>query len=485
VLDPKNGGRRDRRIESEEDTLKPQLQFFGAVRTVTGSMHMIRNGLSKCIIDCGLFQGRRDESYEKNAHFPFDPADIESGILSHAHIDHSGNIPSLVKRGFRGKILTTEATRDLCGEMLPDSGHIQEEDIKFVNKIQLQHRLPPRSPLYTARDAEESLKHINGFPYHKPIDVADGVSVTFYDAGHVLGSATPLVEIRNGGAAVRLAYVVDLGRKHVPILRDPETPPAIDYMIMESTYGGRIHSPMDEAKETLARTVRATVARKGKIIIPSFALERTQEVVYFLNELIAERRIPEIPIYVDSPLAVDITEIFLRHEECFDEETMREIRGRADPFGTRRIKYIRDVTDSIALNGEPGPMIIISASGMCESGRILHHLRNNIEDPRNTILIVGFVAKNTLGRRIVERNDTVRIFGQERMLRAEVVVINAFSAHADRNELLDYVAPLKGRLKRIFIVHGDEDQSESLSALLKEKGFPVHMPYPEETVELD
>jgi metallo-beta-lactamase family protein len=255
-------------------------------------------------------------------------------------------------------------------------------------------------------------------------------------------------------------------------------------MIMESTYGGRIHAPIDEAKEVLARTVRSTAERGGKLIIPSFALERTQEVVYFLNTLIKEQRIPDIPIYVDSPLAVNITEIFLRHEECFDEEMMREIRSNTDPFGTRRIKYITEVADSMKLNTDPRPMIVISASGMCESGRILHHLRNNIENPRNTILIVGFVAKNTLGRRIVERNETVKIFGEEHALRAEVVVINAFSAHADRNELLNYVTPLRGRLKKIFIVHGEEDQSEKLRRLLKEKGFDVHVPYPEEEVEL-
>ena len=447
-------------------------------------MHMIKNGRSKCIIDCGLFQGRRDEAFEKNSRFPFDPAVVDACILSHAHIDHSGNIPSLIKRGFRGRVCATEATRDLCGEMLPDSGHIQEDDIRFVNKIRGKQGLPERSALYTRRDAEESLKYIHGFPYHEAIEVADGVVVTFYDAGHVLGSATPLVELRASGAVRRLAYVVDLGRRNVPILRDPETPPAIDYMILESTYGGRVHSPIDESKEVLAKTVRSTAARGGKLIIPSFALERTQEVVYFLSELITEGRIPDIPIYVDSPLAVNITEIFLRHEECFDEEMMRKIRNNDDPFGTKRITYITEVADSMKLNTDTRPMIIISASGMCESGRILHHLRNNIGNSRNTILIVGFVAENTLGRRIVERDKSVKIFGEEHALRAEVVVINAFSAHADRNELLDYVAPLRGRLKKIFIVHGEENQSEKLSTALRERGFDVHVPYPEEEIEL-
>jgi metallo-beta-lactamase family protein len=464
--------------------LSAKLKFYGAVRTVTGSMHMITNGASRFIIDCGLFQGRRDESFERNAHLPFDPHDIGACVLSHAHIDHSGNIPSLVKRGFTGRILATEATRDLCTAMLPDSGHIQEEDVRYVNKIHKKQGRPRRSPLYTRKDAEDSLKFFQGCRYRTPVEIGGDATVTFYDAGHVLGSATPLIEIRDGGAPKRLAYAVDLGRRNTPILKDPERPPDIDYLILESTYGGRIHPPIEEAAEVLARTVRATAERRGKIIIPSFALERTQEVVYHLSRLIGQNRIPDLPIYVDSPLAVNITEIFMRHEECYDEEALRRFRAIGDPFGTERIRYITEVEDSKKLNGDPRPMIIISASGMCESGRILHHLRNNIENPRNTILIVGFVARNTLGRRIVERTPTVRIFGQEHALRAEVVVINAFSAHADRNELLDYIMPLKGRVKRIFIVHGDEDQSEQLTALLKERGFAAHLPFPEEEIEL-
>jgi len=447
-------------------------------------MHMVTNGRSRFIIDCGLFQGRREETFERNARFSFDPSEVQSCVLSHAHIDHSGNLPNLVKRGFRGRIFATGATRDLCTAMLPDSGHIQEEDVRFVNKIRTKQGQPPVSPLYNRKDAENALRFIHGYPYRTPVEVADGASATFYDAGHVLGSATPLIELRGNGGSTRLAYAVDLGRKSAPILKSPEQPPDIDYLILESTYGGRLHSPTEEAVEVLAKTVRTTVERKGKIIIPSFALERTQEVVYYLDQLIKQRRIPELPIYVDSPLAVNITEIFMRHEECFDEETMKRFRATGDPFGTDRIRYIRAVEDSKKLNGDPRPMVIISASGMCESGRILHHLRNNIENPGNTILIVGFVAKNTLGRKIVERNETVKIFGEELRLRAEVVVINAFSAHADRNELLDYVMPLKGRVKEIFVVHGEEDQSVKLTALLKENGFAVRMPFPEEEIEL-
>ena len=467
-----------------ETQVGARVKFIGGVRTVTGSMHMIMNGRSKFLIDCGLFQGRRDESFEKNARFPFDPQELGTCVLSHAHIDHSGNIPNLVKHGFRGRILATEATGDLCSEMLPDSGHIQEDDIRFVNKIRHAQGLPPRSPIYTLRDAEESLRYFRGCRYRTPITIEDGVTVTFYDAGHVLGSTVPLIEIPNGAAATRLAYVVDLGRRNIPILKDPETPPGIDYMILESTYGGRIHASVDEAEETLARTVRATVDRGGKIIIPSFALERTQEVVYFLSRLIKHNRIPEIPVFVDSPLAADITEVFRRHEECFDDEMLRRIRDNDDPFGTKRIKYITDVEDSIKLNGDQRSMIIISASGMCESGRILHHLRNNIENPANTILIVGFVAADTLGRRIVERQPSVKIFGEEHRLKAEVVIINAFSAHADQREILGYVMPLKGRLKKIFVVHGEESQSDTLSKLLTAKGFSVRIPFPEEEIEL-
>jgi len=439
---------------------------------------------SRVLIDCGLFQGKRDESFERNSRFPFDPRELRTCILSHAHIDHSGNIPSLVKRGFRGRIYTTEATRDLCTEMLPDSGHIQEEDIKFVNKIQGKRGLPPRAPLYTQKDAEESLGRFRGYRYHVPVEVADGVTATFYDAGHVLGSATPVLEFGGNGAGRRLAYAVDLGRKGIPILRDPETPPDIDYLIVESTYGGRRHASLDEASEILARTVTRTVERGGKLIVPSFALERTQEVVYFLSMLMKQRRIPEIPVFVDSPLAVDITEVFRRHEECFDEDMISRIHANDDPFGTKRIRYITDVNDSKKLNGDPDPMIIISASGMCEAGRILHHLRNNIENPANTILIVGYAAKNTLGRRIVEREPTVRIFGEAHDLRAEVVVMNAFSAHADQQDLLDYVARIAGRLKKVFIVHGEEDQSEKLAALLTERGLSAHIPHPEEEFEL-
>jgi metallo-beta-lactamase family protein len=466
------------------EMLSLRIQFIGGVRTVTGSMHCVTNGEYRLLIDCGLFQGHREEYYTRNSRFPFDPATIDACILSHAHIDHSGNIPNLVKQGFRRDIVTTNATSDLCSAMLPDSGHIQEEDVKFVNKIHKKKGLPPRKPLYTRRDAEACLELFNGHPYHRRIELDGGAAVTFFDAGHVLGSAIPMLELRDGDATRRIAYAVDLGRENIPILGDPETPPGIEYLFLESTYGGRLHASADEAKGKLAEIVNRTVERGGKIIIPSFALERTQEVAYHLQQLTSERRIPDIPIYVDSPLAVNITEVFLRHPECYDEEMHRAFRSGADPLGTRRIKYITDVNDSKSLNRESKPMIIISASGMCEAGRILHHLKNNIENPKNTVLVVGYMAQDTLGRRIVERHKEVKIFGTKYKLRAEVAVINAFSAHADRNELLDYVQPLKGTLRKIFIVHGEEDQSMMLHDLLKENGFPAYVPTPGEEMEI-
>lgn len=468
----------------ERSKMSIRTRFIGAVQEVTGSNHLITTDKSSFIIDCGLFQGRRKEYYEKNSTFPYDPASIDACILSHAHIDHSGNIPNLVKQGFKSRILTTDATRDLCSAMLPDSGHIQEEDIKYVNKIHKRKGLPPVEPLYTLKDAMDSLEYFSGHPYEQKVKVTEDVSVTFYDAGHVLGSATPLIECSNNGSGVRIAYAVDLGRKNIPILNDPVTPPDIDYLFIESTYGGRLHDSVDTTKERLAEVINSTVAKGGKVIIPSFALERTQEVAYYLNQLLMEDRIPSIPIFVDSPLAVNVTEVFIRHPECYDEEMYEAFRSGKDPLGTNRIEYITNVERSKSLNYENRPMIIISASGMCEAGRIVHHLKNNIGDPKNTILTIGYMAKNTLGRRIVEKHEKVKIFGEELKLKARVEVMNSFSAHADRNDLLEYVRPLKGSVKKIFIVHGEEDQSKELFDLLIEEGLPAYIPSQGEEIEI-
>lgn len=434
-------------------------------------MHLVEAGNTKILLDCGLYQGRRDESYDINRHFPFGPEILHGMILSHAHIDHSGNIPNLVRSGFRQRIYATEATQDLCGHMLLDSGHIQEEDIRFVNKINRKRKLPPRTPLYTQEDAKRSLKSFFRRPYEKPFSIGEGVSFTFYDAGHVLGSAITVLEIAKGPKPVRIAYAVDLGRASLPILRDPVVPERLDYLIIESTYGGRFHDDIQKAKEELKTVVEKVRQKGGKLIIPTFALERTQEVVYYLNQLIREKSIPPIPIYVDSPLASNLTEVFRSHPECWDDATQKMLEEGKDPFGAEDIDYIRSVEESKALNERPGPMVILSASGMCESGRILHHLKNSIGDPKNTILAVGFMAKETLGRKIVEKEKIVKIFGEPYPLRAEVSILNAFSGHADQGELVEFITRCGKTLKKIFIVHGEKTQGEALQETLRARGF--------------
>ncbi|MFZ5801304.1 MAG: MBL fold metallo-hydrolase RNA specificity domain-containing protein [Candidatus Omnitrophota bacterium] len=463
-----------------------RLKFCGGVRTVTGSRHLVIAENSQVLLDCGIFHGHREEYYLVNSRFSFNPAKISALLLSHAHIDHCGNIPTLIKRGFRTRVYTTTATKDLCRLMLADSGRIQEEDIKFLNKLNRRMNLPSRRPLYTQQDAEATLRFFRSVHYNHRLRVAKDIQCTFLDAGHILGSAIMLLEIKNGRRTTRLGYVVDLGRPHLPLLNDPVFIPHLDYLILESTYGNRVHPSIKEAKEKLMVSINRTLARGGKVIIPSFALERTQEVLYFLKTLIAEKNLPHIPIYLDSPLAMDITEVFRKHEEYLDRQTCRMMECGGDPF-PEEINYVRRINDSKRLNHDRRPMIVIAGSGMCESGRILHHLKNNIEDEKNTVLVVGYMAENTLGKRIVERAPLVKIFGQEYKLKAEVVVINAFSGHADKNDLINYVknADGTGRLRNVFIVHGDVDQSEALRQSLNELGYPAYLPQPEEELELE
>ena len=462
------------------------ITFCGGTRTVTGSMHLIESDGERVVIDCGLFQGHREEFYQVNSHFCFNPFQVDALVLSHSHIDHCGNLPNLVKSGFSGKIFVTKPTKELCQLMLLDSARIQEEDIKFVNKINLRRGLPSRKPLYTLEDTRKSLKSIRGLDYYKQFKLTPKISCAFYDAGHILGSATPLFEIKkDSGETLRIAYAVDLGRCNIPLLRDPDILKDVDYLIIESTYGGRLHSPIEDAKTKFAEVINRTAARGGKVIIPSFALERAQEVVYYLGRLLKEKKIRPIPIYVDSPLACNITDVFLNNSEVFDAQAQELLAKNADIFGIKSIHYIRTSEESKQLNFSKEPMIIISTSGMCESGRILHHLRNNIKDERNTIVVVGYMAKNTLGKRIVERHKRVKIFGESFELKAEVEVINAFSAHADKNELVDYALKTQGRLKKIFIVHGDMDQSEALALELKAKGLRPYIPKKFETVVLE
>jgi len=461
-----------------------KIKFLGGVRTVTGSSHLVTTDKSEVLLDAGLFQGHRDQFYTINTTFNFNPHKLNALLLSHAHIDHCGNLPSLVQKGIRCRIYATAATRDLCKLMLEDSGKIQEEDTRYLNKINLRLGLPLRKPLYTKKEATRAAKKIRHLSYNQRLAITRDIFATFQDAGHILGSAIIVLEIKEEGRNIRLGYAVDLGRKGLPILNDPAKIKNLDYLVIESTYGGRVHAPIQEAKIKLKDTILRTVERKGKIIIPAFTLERTQEIVYYLSELFKEKAIPQIPVYVDSPLATDITDVFTYHADFMDSRTREAINTGDTPFEFVNLRYIREQRESKILNTDKRPMIILAGSGMCESGRILHHLKNNIEDSRNTILVVGYMAENTLGRKIVEKEKIVRIFGIEHELNAEVVVINAFSGHADKNELLDFVLA-SAPLKKVFLVHGDMDQTQAFAATLTQKGISNYIPSRDEEILLD
>ena len=450
-----------------------KIKFLGAVRTVTGSMHLLSVNGARLLLDCGLYQGRRKESFERNRNLPFDATTVDSLILSHAHIDHSGNIPTLVKNGFRGNIYATPATRDLCSAMLRDAGHIQESDAEYINHKRARQGLPPVEPLYTVEDATSSLRNFVSIGYGRPLQVAPGVTLTYRDAGHILGSAITVLDIVEESQTSRLVFTGDLGRKDIPILKDPEVVENADHLITESTYGSRVHDSFESSNAELRDVIIDTYRRGGKVIVPAFSVGRTQELVYALHHLTEAQKIPDLPIFVDSPLSVNVTEIFRLHPECYDEEVNEFLASarRRDPFGFHRLTYVRSTERSKELNFLREPAIIISASGMCEAGRILHHLKNNVEDPRSTVLIVGWQAPHTLGRRLVEGQSTVKIFGEEYSLKARVETINGFSAHADRNELLDYARQLGAqRLKSAFVVHGEEASSQALAYGLNNLG---------------
>ena len=448
-----------------------KIAFHGAAREVTGSMHLIEVNDRRILLDCGLYQGRRAETYARNQHFPFDPASIDAVVLSHAHIDHSGNLPNLVKQGFTGNIWCTAATRNLCTYMLMDSGFIHEQDAAYVNKKRRRQGEPPIEPLYTQRDAAASLPQFVGVGLHRPIMVADGVELTYTNAGHILGAAHVQLDIREHatGKRWRLVFSGDIGRPHMPIIRDPKHTATPDVLIMESTYGGRDHVPNDQAEDHLAAIMNKICGRRGKLIIPAFSVGRTQEIVYKLTQLRRAGKISSCPIFVDSPLAVKATDVFDRHPECYDAEIRKIMREQGDPFGMEDITYIKSVEESKALNDRKGPFTVISASGMMEGGRVLHHLRNSISNPENAILIVGYQAEHTLGRKILRGDEEVSIYGEPFPVRAEVFVMNELSAHADRGELMDWYEKNEGTPQQVFLVHGDEDQSTALAATMEAK----------------
>ena len=444
-----------------------KVTFLGAARTVTGSMHLLETKKTQILLECGLYEGKREEAFRRNRHLPFDAASIHTTIVSHAHIDHSGNLPTLCRVGFQGNIMCTPPTRNLCDIMLLDSAHVQDADVRYINKRRKNKNLPLFNPLYTRADAEKAISQLVSIAYNRPFQISESVQLTFQDAGHILGSALVVLDLNENGRRTRLMYTGDVGRPHMPIVRDPTIVKDIDYLITESTYGMRTHDDESTIENELASVVTQTVNQGGKIIIPAFSVGRTQQVVYYLHRLYEQKRIPDIPVYVDSPLSVNATEIFRLHPECYDQETMEFIENNTSPFGFYNLTYIRDVEKSKELQKITHPTIIISASGMCEAGRILHHLKNTVADPRNTILIIGYCAEHTLAKRILERAATIKIFGESYPLRAQVKTINALSAHADCNELLAFIKQSNSTIKKIFVVHGDEDQSLGFADTLR------------------
>ncbi|MBE2227441.1 MAG: MBL fold metallo-hydrolase [Ignavibacteria bacterium] len=470
-----------------------KIKFCGAAQTVTGSQHLLEISGKKVLLDCGLYQGKREEAYNINKHFLFDPKELDAVVLSHAHIDHSGLLPGLYKAGFRGDVYATPATRDLCAIMLQDSAHIQTRDIEFVNKKKIKNGEKLFKPLYGYEEVRGIMQQFKCMPYRRKFNLngfGGNVQVTYFDAGHILGSAQVRLDIIENGKNIKFGFTGDIGRPHLPILRDPEHMGDVDFMISESTYGGRVHDKASDMDDQFAKVILEALQRGGKIIVPAFSVGRTQELVYSLSKLFAKGIIPKFPIFVDSPLSTNVSEIFKLHPECFDSETAELISRGVDVFGFQNLTYIKDAEDSKKLNYFKGSCMIISASGMAESGRIVHHLRNNISSEKNTILIVGFMAPHTLGRRIVEAEGKhgmfVRIFGEEHAVNAKIYVLNSFSAHADRDELRDYFGKFtKGTLQKVFLVHGDLDQQEALKGMLNEMNYKdVDIPAKGDEVQL-
>lgn len=446
------------------------LTFYGAAQRVTGSLHLLEVGGKRIALDCGMFQGRRAESRVLNDGFPCDPATMHALIVSHAHIDHTGRIPLLVQKGFRGVIHSTAATRDLSAVMLADSAKIQQEDAKFLNKKR-EKDTPEIEPLYDTEDVARAMALSQTSPYGRWFKVCNGVHARFFDAGHMLGSAGIEIEITENSSKYTLVFSGDVGRPGLPLLRDPAPLPPCDYLICESTYGGRRTDAIQESRGRLADIVRRTIARGGRVLIPAFSVGRTQVILYDLRRLFLNGELAGVPVYVDSPLAIDATDVFRMHPDCYDKEAEKLLNNHGGLFNGPEVQFVRTREESKAVMNSGQPCVVIAASGMCEAGRILHHLRSGADDRRNTILIVGFQAEYTLGRRIVDRNPKLRIFREEVDLRAEVAVLNGYSSHADAQELLQYAGPAHGRCRQVYLVHGELDQSTALASSLKSAGL--------------
>jgi metallo-beta-lactamase family protein len=464
-----------------------QLEFHGAARTVTGSRHLLRLNGHQLLLDCGLYQGRRSDTYQRNLNFPFDPKQIDAVILSHAHIDHSGNLPNLVRQGYAGPVYAAHATTHLADLMLRDSGEIQESDVDYVNKRRSRKGEPPVEPLYTADDAARAADQLVTRVYDEAFEPIPGAVARLVDAGHMLGSAAVVLDLEEKGHKLRLLFSGDIGRPDLPLLRDPVLPQQVDILLMECTYGDTLHDSPDKAYEGLRTVISETLARQGKVIIPAFAVGRAQTLVYWLHQMIDGGEIPRVPVFVDSPLAIDVTAVFREHVDELDAETQAFAGNdiHHSPFGFGDLTYTRSVEQSKAINDMHGPVIVISASGMAENGRILHHLKNNIGDRRNTILITSWMAPETLGRRLAEGAKRVRIFGDEYRVEAQVVSLNGMSAHADQAFLVEYAQATRDTLRQMFLVHGEPEPASALQARLKDAGIgAVHYPDLGEVAEL-
>lgn len=466
-----------------------KLTIYGAAQTVTGSKYLIEINGQRLLLECGLFQGRREKTYDYNLNFDFNPDSLDAVILSHAHIDHSGNLPNLVKKGYKDHIYATDATRDLADIMLKDSGHIHEYDVKYLNKKRAKKGLPPVEPLYNILDATRTIPHFRQVAYEQEFEPVKGVTARFLEAGHILGSAAILLDLEENGKKTRFWFSGDIGRQDKPLLRDPVLPGDydVDVLMMECTYGDRPHDDIIEAYQEFQQVVQRTIQRRGKVIIPAFSVGRTQTLVYILNELMSSGKLPKVPVFVDSPLAVSASEIYRRHPECYDHETWEFISAYRHPaLDFDALTYTHSVEESKALNDRDDPMIIISASGMVEAGRILHHVKNNIHDERNTILIVSWMAPNTLGRRLAERKREIRIFGESYYRRAQVETINGLSSHAGQGLLMEYARSVAGSAREIILVHGEPPAAEKLKDKLNRDGGmpPIHFPDRLDTFEL-
>ncbi len=448
------------------------LTFFGAAQTTTGSMHLVEANSKRILLDCGLFQGRRKEAFERNRRMSIDPATIDAVVLSHAHIDHSGNLPTLARNGFKGKVYCTPATGELSEILLRDSAFLQLRDLEYVNKKRAKQGKNLFEPLYEQEDVDTIMKRFQFEPLKRMVDLGDGVSLVFHNAGHILGSALIQLDVKaSGEKSRRLLFTGDLGQPGQPILRDHDYPEGADILLIESTYADRDHPSADDVKGRLKGFIEDIHQLKSRLIIPAFSVGRTQNILYTLSRLTEEGRMPPTPVYVDSPLSLKATQIYAKHRECYDEEASDILRQGIDPMKFPGLRFIETPDQSKALNDLPGPLVIIAASGMCEGGRVLHHLQRAVGNPRNIILIVGFQAEHTLGRRIVERQSPVKILGDEFELNARVHTINALSAHADRTALMNWFDKIKSeRLQKVFAVHGEPEKVEAMQELVRQRG---------------